>query len=102
MMLEAKALMPKFLVKMDDNKLKETRFYRRIMRQAERQSMAAGVRGDNWYFADKRFADFFGPEFRHQNLLNVFTYWRDAVYKFFEDAIFSAEHHAVLTNYLAY
>lgn len=77
---EAKARMPRFLTMFSDQRLRQTRFYNRIMRQATRQSYAAVDHYDDWYFADERLAEFFTREFRTFHLDNLIVHHVDATF----------------------
>jgi hypothetical protein len=77
---EAKARMPRFLTGASDKALRKTKFYTRIMRQASRQSSAASMYYDDWYFADERLFEFFTREFRLYHFDNLITHHVDAIF----------------------
>jgi hypothetical protein len=82
-MQEAKGLMGGYLINLSDKKLRESDYYYRTMDQARRQSAAAGNRDVDWYFAEKRFSDFFGAEFAKYP--NIHVHQEDPVMKIFVD-----------------
>jgi hypothetical protein len=87
-MQEAKGLMGYYLNMMLSNDLlRETKFYSKIMGQAERQNAAARDRGVDWYFAEQKFADFFSAEFKRDELVYIKVHQEDAIVTKIEDCI---------------
>jgi hypothetical protein len=80
-MQEAKGIMGGYLIKLSDEQLRNSKFYLKTMDQAQRQSAAATDREVDWYFAEKRFSDFFSKEF--DKYPNITVHHEDAVIKMF-------------------
>jgi hypothetical protein len=68
---------------MQDDELRESKYYYKTMDQARRQSAAATDRDVDWYFAEKRFSDFFEVEFAKYP--NIHVHQEDPVMKIFLD-----------------
>jgi hypothetical protein len=86
-MQEAKGLMAEYLTKMSDDKLRRSKFYRDIMKQAGNQNAAAVGRGVDWYFADQKFTDFFLGEFERAEYSNITVHHEEAITKKIEDCM---------------
>jgi hypothetical protein len=56
----------------------QSKFYVGMMRQAWRQNNASEGRGDDYYFASKSMANFFGIEFRKAGYTNLTVHQVDA------------------------
>ena len=52
-----------------------------MIRQAGRQNDASGGRGDDYYFASKRMADFFSQEFANKGFSNIRVHYVEAIVK---------------------
>jgi hypothetical protein len=86
-MIEAKGLGMEWMLNWPYDKLVQSKFYRRMMRQAERQNGASEGRGDDYYFADERMATFFGAEFKRAGYSNIVVHHVEAIIKKIEDCI---------------
>jgi hypothetical protein len=86
-MIEAKGLGMEWMLNWPYDKLVQSKFYRRMMRQAERQNGASEGRGDDYYFADERMAIFFGAEFKRAGYGNIVVHHVEAIIKKIGDCI---------------
>ncbi len=80
-MMEAKGLGMDWMLNWPPDKLYQSKFYLRMMRQAGRQNDASEGRGDDYYFASKRMADFFGGKFNEAGYKNITVHQVDAIVK---------------------
>jgi hypothetical protein len=99
-MEEAKSRMGGYLVNLSDDELRESKYYYKTMDQARRQSEAATDRDVDWYFAEKRFSDFFEGEF--VKYPNIHVHQEDPVMKIFLDwmtALTRSEKHPTTLKY---
>ena len=80
-MIEAKGLGTDWMLNWPPEKLYQSKFYLRMMRQAERQNAASNGRGDDYYFASERAARFFGEEFRKAGYTNIVVHHVEAIMK---------------------
>lgn len=84
-MIEAKGLGMEWMLNWPYDKLIQSKFYRNMMNQAERQNYASEGRGDDYYFADTRMEKFFSAEFEEAGYTNIKVHQVDAhVKKFIE------------------
>ena len=63
------------------------------MNQGRRQNDAVTDRSVDWYFADKRFADFFTDEFAKAGYSKITVHYREAIKKKFEDCTALVKNH---------
>jgi hypothetical protein len=80
-MIEAKGLGMDWMLNWPYEKLIQSKFYIRMMRQAARQNNASAGRGDDYYFADERLEQFFGAEFGLRGYTNIVVHHVEAVVK---------------------
>jgi hypothetical protein len=80
-MIEAKGLGMEWMLNWPKEKLYQSKFYQRMMRQAGRQNNASAGRGDDYYFASKRMADFFSNEFSQKGYSNIKVHYVEALVK---------------------
>jgi hypothetical protein len=80
-MIEAKGLGMEWMLTWPPKNVYQSKFYLRMMRQAERQNTASAGRGDDYYFASDRMANFFGVEFRKAGYSNIRVHYVEAIVK---------------------
>jgi len=80
-MIEAKGLGMEWMLNWPRDKLENSKFYQRMIRQAGRQNEASAGRGDDYYFASKRMADFFSEEFAKEGYSNITVYHVESIIK---------------------
>jgi hypothetical protein len=80
-MIEAKGLGMEWMLNWPKDKLYQSKFYQRMIRQAGRQNNASAGRGDDYYFASKRMADFFSDEFSKKGYSNIKVHYVEAIIK---------------------
>jgi hypothetical protein len=80
-MIEAKGLGMEWMLKWPEEKLYQSKFYQRMMRQAGRQNNASAGRGDDYYFASKIMSDFFSKEFSQKGYSNIKVHYVEALVK---------------------
>ena len=82
-MMEAKGLGMEWMLNWPTDKLYQSKFYQRMMRQGERQNNASTGRGDDYYFASERMANFFSSEFAKKGYSNIKVHYVEALVKKF-------------------
>jgi len=80
-MIEAKGLGMEWMLNWPKEKLYQSKFYQRMMRQAGRQNNASAGRGDDYYFASKKMSDFFSKEFSQKGYSNIKVHYVEALVK---------------------
>ncbi len=63
------------------DKLENSKFYQRMIRQAGRQNEASAGRGDDYYFASQKMADFFAGEFAKRGYAYIKVHYVEALTK---------------------
>ncbi len=80
-MIEAKGLGMEWMLNWPKDKLENSKFYQRMIRQARRQNDASAGRGDDYYFASEKMADFFSDEFTKKGYSNIEVHHVEAITK---------------------
>lgn len=80
-MQEAKGLGMEWMLNWPKEKLENSKFYNRMIRQAGRQNEASAGRGDDYYFASQKMADFFSEEFSKKGYSNIRVHYVEALVK---------------------
>jgi hypothetical protein len=86
-MIEAKGLGMEWMLNWPYDKLVKSKFYQNMMKQADRQDKASRGRGDDYYFADVRMANFFDAEFEQAGYTNIKVHHIEAIVKKIEDCV---------------
>lgn len=82
-MMEAKGLGMDWMLNWPPDKLYNSKFFLRMMRQAGRQNAASAGRGDDYYFASEPMAKFFSAEFAYAGYSNITVHHIEAIVKKF-------------------
>ncbi len=80
-MIEAKGLGMEWMLNWPKDKLENSKFYQRMIRQAGRQNEASAGRGDDYYFASQKMADFFAGEFAKRGYAYIKVHYVEALTK---------------------
>jgi hypothetical protein len=80
-MKEAKGLGMEWMLNWPKEKLENSKFYQRMIRQAGRQNEASTGRGDDYYFASQKMADFFSTKFAEKGYSNIRVHHVEAIVK---------------------